>query len=523
MHDTRSRFFFGPAGNVCELSGLAAMVRRVLTIALVLLSSCVLVACISNFQSHTAPLSLDSAIEPSLSRRLQISPNTARAKNVILFVGDGMGVSTVTASRIFDGQSLGQSGEEHVLSFEQFPHVALVKTYNTNQQVPDSAGTATALLTGTKTRAGVVGIGPAAERRNCSQSLTHELQTIAELAEQRGLATGIVTTARLPHATPAAAYAHVPERDWESDRYVSDADWAQGCRDIAYQLAHFAVGDGLEVVFGGGRREFVNQSVGGERRRADDLIDSWVNSASGRQFITSLEEIRSERTPTQVLGLFADSHMTYMAERRFDTDEPLLSEMTAAALDLLSQSSNGFFLLVEGGRIDHGHHEGRAGYALSEVQEFNHAIEVALAKVDLAETLILVTADHSHVFTIGGYPTRGNPILGLVHGNDLRGNPNVQPELADDGMPYTTLGYQNGPGAVRHSARPAPATGVHAKQQALYPLRATMIDGSDTYDESHGGEDVALYAAGPWAHLVGGVLEQHVVFHIMTYAFGWDR
>ena len=131
MHDTRSRFFFGPAGNVCELSGLAAMVRRVLTIALVLLSSCVLVACISNFQSHTAPLSLDSAIEPSLSRRLQISPNTARAKNVILFVGDGMGVSTVTASRIFDGQSLGQSGEEHVLSFEQFPHVALVKTYNT--------------------------------------------------------------------------------------------------------------------------------------------------------------------------------------------------------------------------------------------------------------------------------------------------------------------------------------------------------------------------------------------------------
>ena len=123
--------FFGPAGNVCELSGLAAMVRRVLTIALVLLSSCVLVGCISNSQFHTTPLSLDSAIEPSLSRRLQISPNTARAKNVILFVGDGMGVSTVTASRIFDGQSLGQSGEEHVLSFEQFPHVALVKTYNT--------------------------------------------------------------------------------------------------------------------------------------------------------------------------------------------------------------------------------------------------------------------------------------------------------------------------------------------------------------------------------------------------------
>ena len=92
------------------------------------------------------------------------SPAANVARNVILFIGDGMGVSTVTAARIFDGQSLGLSGEEHSLIFETFPHVALVKTYNTNQQVPDSAGTVTAIMSGMKTRAGVIDIGPESHR-----------------------------------------------------------------------------------------------------------------------------------------------------------------------------------------------------------------------------------------------------------------------------------------------------------------------------------------------------------------------
>src|SRR5210317_272767 len=89
--------------------------------------------------------------------------------NVILFLGDGMGMATITAARIFDGQSRGEPGEENILPFETFPNVALVKTYKTNQQVPDSAGTATAIHTGTKTRAGVINIGPQARRRNCEE------------------------------------------------------------------------------------------------------------------------------------------------------------------------------------------------------------------------------------------------------------------------------------------------------------------------------------------------------------------
>lgn len=141
-------------------------------------------------------------------------PVAPLATNVILFVGDGMGVSTVTAIRILDGQQKGMSGEENVLSFERFPHVALSKTYEIDQQVGESAGTATAIMTGEKTNAGLIGIGSGAERKNCASSKVHHLPSALELAESMGKSTGVVTTTKLTHATPAATYAHAPERDW---------------------------------------------------------------------------------------------------------------------------------------------------------------------------------------------------------------------------------------------------------------------------------------------------------------------
>ena len=150
----------------------------------------------------------------------------------------------------------------------------------------------------------------------------------------------------------------------------------------------------------------------------------------------------------RALGLFSGSHMTYLAEKPEDSSEPLLSEMALKALELLEGDEDGYFLMIEGGRIDHGHHDGKPGYALLQAQEFNRAVEAVLERIDLSETLVLVTADHSHVFTMGGYATRGNPILGLVHGNDRSGEPTGEPLLAADGQPYTTLGYYNGPGAV---------------------------------------------------------------------------
>ena len=238
--------------------------------------------------------------------------------------------------------------------------------------------------------------------------------------------------------------------------------------------------------------------------------------------MTTADELRSIAADEEVLGLFSDSHMTYVAERPTDTSEPTLAEMTAAAIDRLA-TGDGYFLMVEGGRIDHGHHDGKAGYALVETRELARAVQVALDKVDLADTLILVTADHSHTFTMGGYATRGNPILGLVVENDVNGEPMQEPVLAEDGQPYTTLGYANGPGAVTARPRPAPDTGVGAVFQALVPVVDTNIDGSIDHDETHSGEDVALYATGAGSAAVAGVIEQNVIFDVMLQAFGWPR
>ena len=449
---------------------------------------------------------------------------TSNAKNVILFVGDGMGVSTVTATRIFDGQMNGLSGEGNVLSFEMFPNLALVKTYNTNQQVPDSAGTATALVTGVKTRAGVIGVGPEAQRRNCRESLQHQLISIVDIAEERGKATGIVTTAKVTHATPAASYAKSPERDWESDSDLDASSWQEGCRDIAYQLSNFEIGNGIDVVFGGGRSKFFGSDNNGVRRRpSDDLVRVWQEGGANRVFVDSRKSLSAVDEDQQLLGLFAQDHMTYVAERPVDTDEPTLSEMVDKALDVLERNDDGYFLFVEGGRIDHGHHDGKAGFALAEGREFAHTVSQVLDRIDPQETLVMVTADHSHVFGIGGGPTIGNPILGLVFSNDAQGEPKSTPELAADGKPYTTLGYVNGPGAPVIDDRPTPRGGMNEIKQAGIPTVSNNIDGTTTLQETHGGEDVALYAVGPWSHLVRGVLEQEFVFHLMTFAFGWDE
>ena len=464
------------------------------------------------------------SLDPSLAGRIDLTPNTRVAKNVILFIGDGMGVSTVTAARIYDGQLKGQPGEENALPFETFPDLALIKTYNTNQQVGDSAGTGTAMETGEKTRAGVIDVGPEADRGDCRAALGIPLASMGELAEQNGKATGVVTTTRITHATPATVYAHSAERDWESDRFMSAADWDAGCRDIAWQLVHFDVGDGLDVVLGGGRIEFFGAAGGGERKTpGDDLVKDWLHGGPHRVFVSSAAELAGVNPGHQVFGLFADDHMTYMAERPADSTEPTLSRMTSAAIDLLEAKGSGYYLMVEGGRIDHGHHDNKAGYALAETEEFARAVAVALEKVDLDDTLVLVTADHSHTMAIVGYPTRGNPILGLVTKNDRHGHPESHPALAADGKPYTTLGYVNGPGAVGGGERPMPETGLYAIQQSLYATVSVDLDGTRSEDETHGGEDVALYAIGPWSHLVGGVLEQNAIFHVMTYAFGWTE
>ena len=441
------------------------------------------------------------------------APAPTKAKNVILFIGDGMGVSTVTAARIYAGQKLGQTGEEYVLPFETFEHLALVKTYNTNAQVPDSAGTASAMNTGVKTDIGVLGYGPEVTNGDCRSGMGHEAPLVGEEAKKRGLALGIVSTARITHATPAAVYSRSVNRDWEADAAIPEAQRGLGCSDIASQL----MATPFDVALGGGRAAFYGKAGGGQRiDPAANLPAAWVK-ATGGTYVENAKALAGAPTGKPVLGLFSPSHMTYTVDRKADSSEPTLTEMTQAAVSRLGADPEGYYLMVESGRIDHGHHAGQAGYALEEAVEFARAIQWAIDNTDPDETLILVTADHSHVFTIAGYPRRGNDILGLVIPPEGGGEDGVAgdgPTLAADGKPYSTLGYANGPGAVAMNAqggRPVPQTGVKARQQSLVP----------TGSETHGGEDVALYARGPGAERVRGVMEQNLIYNVIRAAFGW--
>lgn len=430
-----------------------------------------------------------------------------RAKNVIVFIGDGMGVSTITAMRIYAGQKRGQSGEEYVLPFENFDNVALVKTYNTNAQVPDSAGTATAIHSGQKTKIGMLGVGPETEYGNCVSGLANPLPLIGEEVKERGLALGIVSTARITHATPASVYARSASRDWEA--YIGTEGQADAsCKDIATQLAEFD----FDVALGGGKRSFVDSARGGDRREEQaDLAVSWAERTGG-SYVENRSALAAAPIDRPVLGLFNSSHMAYMADPSRDANEPTLTEMTAEAIKRLRQDEDGYYLMVESGRIDHAHHMGQAGVALEEGNEFANAIQYAIDNTDPAETLILVTADHSHVFTMAGYPRRGNDILGLVRPPEDGSEVLAEVTTAEDGKPYTTLGYMNGPGAIAGmEERPVPETGIGATQQAAIPLRS----------ETHAGEDVALYGHGPGSENVRGVIEQNVVYDIIRKAFGW--
>ncbi len=472
--------------------------------ALFATTSLALGACTSD-TGPTELASVSSAAPPTSVTEIE----EPRAKNVILFIGDGMGISTITAARIYAGQKQGQTGEEYVLPFENFQNVALVKTYNTNAQVPDSAGTATAMHSGQKTRIGVLGVGPDAIRTQCKTALANPLPLLGEEVKERGLALGIVSTARITHATPASVYARSADRNWEADAAILQNQRGEGCKDIATQL----IEADWDVALGGGSVAFYGSAGGGGRLEEDaDLPARWVERTGGT-FVTNQATLEAASMDKPVLGLFTPSHMTYSAEREEGSSEPTLTDLTAQAITRLRSDPDGYYLMVESGRIDHAHHAGRAGVALEETVEFARAIQYAIDNTDPEDTLIMVTADHSHVFTIAGYPRRGNDILGLVVPPEGELSNPDEPMLAEDDVPYTTLGYANGPGSiVGQNPRRMPELGIQARQQSAIPLRS----------ETHAGEDVALYAQGPGADKARGVIEQNLIYDIIRGAFGWD-
>lgn len=276
----------------------------------------------------------------------------------------------------------------------------------------------------------------------------------------------------------------------------------------------YNIGDGFEVVMGGGRVMFhsINStdpeypSIKGVRFDGRDLIQEWKNKNLPNSAyvwnLTAFNAIDPNKTD-HLFGLFDPSHMKYEADRLTDkAGEPSIAQMTEKAIQILQRNPKGYFLYVEAGRIDHSHHTGIAYGAITDTIALADAVEKAAAMTSTQDTLTVVTADHGHTLSISGYPRRGNPILGVV-----------DTASSQDGKPYTTLNYANGPGAIVDGELRPNLTGVNVQarsyqQQAIFPV----------YFETHDGADVGIYSQGPFAHLLTGVVEQNYIFHAMMHS-----
>lgn len=339
-----------------------------------------------------------------------------QAKNIIFFIADGVSTPTVTASRILKGQAIDKLpfGEEGFLWVDTLPVTGASKTFCADAQVADSACSATALFCGAKTNFGTLGVTTNVSLGNCSAQAqpTNRLSSLLAWAQSAGKATGIVTTTRVTHASPAAAYASSADRHWENDAQVrTDGGDPNLCPDIAHQLLKGEVGSRLNVILGGGRLQLLPSSEqdpesgeNGLRNDGRNLIQEWISDKPDGAYARNRDElITVGNNANFLLGLFAPSHLGYLDEQEAGND-PSLEEMVTAAVTLLSRVSpiDGFVLFVEGGRIDHGHHEVTPQRALWEMIEFDKAVHKGDELTGDEDTLLIVTSDHANVMHFAG-------------------------------------------------------------------------------------------------------------------------
>ncbi|MGL6494192.1 alkaline phosphatase [Aeromonas veronii] len=430
------------------------------------------------------------------------------AKNVILFIGDGMGPTVLTATRLF------KVGEEGNLEMMKLPRSARIKTFSNDAQTTDSAPSMAAYTTGVKMNNEVIAMSSDTKAvapgkdvngnktvNNCSSDNGKPVPTILELAKAAGKSVGAVTTTELTHATPAATYSHICHRDAAYDIAAQAVPGGTGFNQ--------ALGDGVDVLMGGGANHWTPYSANNKGGRNDNRDLTAEMKAQGYSYVTTQSEL-AKVTSGKVLGLFSSkSHLDYELDRVAKgaaNTQPSLSEMTAKAIDLLSKNSQGYFLMVEGGRIDHALHGTNAKRSLTDAVALDEAVKTALGKVDLSNTLIVVTADHDHTMTINGYSAKGNPVLDLVKNGDGSTQNDV------DGKPFTTLVFGNGPN--RPDVRPVLTSDQVMANDYLQETGVKLTS------ETHGGGDVMLFADGAGSNRFKGTLDNTKVFGKLREALG---
>lgn len=454
-------------------------------------------------------LAASCALAPGLSCA---APSAApAAKNIIFFLGDGMGATTITAARIF------QYKEEGFLHMEQLPRSARIKTYSADAQTTDSAPSMGAYMTGIKINNDVISMAdakPSQPAKDANGNLTIDTcgagngrpaTTILELAKARGKAVGAISTTELTHATPASTYSHICERD---AAYAIAAQVVPG--GAGYNPA---LKDGVDVLMGGGRNHFTPfDAARNPKGRADGRDMMAEFAAQGYTVASDKAGMLAAPKGRKFVGIYSDvSHLDYVPVRR--ASQPALAEMTDKAIDLLSANPSGFFLMVEGGKIDHALHDSNAKAAMFETIGFDDAIKTALDKMErldpgLRNTLIVVTADHDHTIVMNGYAKRGNPILDIV-----RNYSDGQPARDADGKTYTALVFGNGPN--RQPVR-TDVDSAAVQADGYHQETGVRLTG-----ETHGGGDVKLFATGAGSGVFKGTMENTKVFHLMKAAFGF--
>ncbi len=297
-----------------------------------------------------------------------ISNEGHKAKNVILLIGDGMGITQTYVAERYKKEL--ENG--HLVLLTNFKTKGTMTTYSSSSEVTDSAASGTALFSGYKTNNGMINVKP-------DGSIPRK--TLGEIAKEKGKSVGIVTTTRVTHATPASVYAHINNRDEENE--------------IAEQLLKFEP----DVVLGGGLRHFIPKDENGSKRKdSKNLIEMFKNK--GYVVIYNKDELNNinPKNTKRLAGLFSMSHMAYEVDREnIDKykNQPSIAEMTKKALEILSKNPNGFFLMVEGGRIDHACHAHDAKSEIMDTIAFDNAVKVALDfQKEHPDTIIIVTADH---------------------------------------------------------------------------------------------------------------------------------
>ncbi len=456
-----------------------------------------------------------------------------RAKNVILFIGDGLSLAHRVSARLMS-KGIAEGKARGRLAMDALPRVALVATAGLESIITDSANSASAYATGHKTATGALGVYP---DRTADPLDDPRVENIASLARKRGLAIGLVTTTAIADATPAAMLAHTRRRS-EQDRIVE----------------HYLAAK-PEVLLGGGRAHFLPRSTPGSRRKDETDVRAAFRDA-GYAYAETRDELLAVPDGTRrLLGLFHASHMDGALDRRFlkggsvgrYPNQPDLTDQVRVALDVLARNESGFFLMVESGLIDHFTHALDMERAVYDTIMLDNAVGVARdwARLRGEETLMLVISDHTHPVSLVGTidddmsTTPATPLRERVRVYGQAGFPNYPPPDAEGYPPRVDVSRRLALFSASipdhfETFRPK----LDAPNQPTMPGPARTYTANDRYRNApgaalrlgnlptlvgasvHSGEDVILSADGPGSERVGGMMDNTEVFRVMAEALG---